>query len=78
MTVIQQIGMALFPLIIGWANDFSSASAANPSGYHLGMWIFSILGVLGLIFAYLLRKSETGPGGHGLEEGIKRNPATQN
>ena len=71
MTLIQQIGMALFPLIIGAANDYSGASATNPEGYHLGMWIFSILGVLGIVFAYLLRKSETGPNGHGLEEGMK-------
>ncbi len=67
MSWIQQIGMMLFPMIIGWANDFAGASAANPGGYDLGMWIFSILGILGLVFAYLLRKSETGPGGHGLE-----------
>jgi MFS family permease len=67
MTLIQQVGMMIFPLIIGAANDYSGASAANPGGYDLGMWIFSILGILGLIFAYLLRKSETGPHGHGLE-----------
>jgi len=67
MTLIQQIGMMIFPLIIGVANDYKGASAANPGGYDLGMWIFSILGILGLIFAYLLRKSETGPNGHGLE-----------
>ncbi len=72
MTVIQQIGMMIFPLIIGWANDYSHASASNPGGYHLGMWIFSILGILGLIFSYLLRKAETGPHGHGLELGMKR------
>ena len=71
MTLIQQIGMAIFPILIGVANDYSGASATNPGGYNLGMWIFSILGVLGLIFAYLLRKAETGPGGHGLERGIK-------
>jgi MFS family permease len=71
MTLIQQIGMALFPLIIGAANDYSGASAGNPAGYHLGMWIFSILGFLGLLFAYLLRKAETGPNSHGLELGIK-------
>ena len=71
MTLIQQIGMALFPLLIGAANDFTGASATNPGGYHLGMWIFSILGILGLIFAYLLRKSELSPAGHGLEKGIK-------
>ena len=67
MTLIQQIGMMIFPILIGAANDYSGASASNPGGYDLGMWIFSILGILGLIFAYLLRKSETGPGGHGLE-----------
>lgn len=71
MTLIQQIGMALLPLLVGAANDYSGASATNPGGYHLGMWIFSILGVLGLIFAYLLRKAETGPRGHGLELGMK-------
>lgn len=71
MTLIQQIGMAIFPLLIGAANDYSGASAQNPAGYNLGMWIFSILGVLGLIFAYLLRKAETGPNAHGLELGMK-------
>ena len=75
MTLIQQIGMALFPLVVGAANDLEGASASNPAGYHLGMWIFSILGILGLIFAYLLRKAETGPGGHGLEEGMKHQTA---
>ncbi|HKI79237.1 MAG TPA: MFS transporter [Ignavibacteriaceae bacterium] len=75
MTLIQQIGMALFPVVIGAANDIGGASSQNPAGYHLGMWIFSILGVLGLIFAYLLRKSERGPNGHGLEKGLKDMPA---
>jgi MFS family permease len=78
MTLIQQIGMMLFPIIIGAANDYAGASATNPAGYHLGMWIFSILGVLGLIFAYLLRKAETGPEGHGLEEGMKHKQAIPN
>jgi hypothetical protein len=31
------------------------------------MWIFSILGFLGLTFAFLLRQREMGPQGHGLE-----------
>ena len=31
------------------------------------MWIFSILGFLGLTFAFLLRQRELGPHGHGLE-----------
>jgi len=71
MTLIQQIGMMIFPVLIGAANDYAGASASNPQGYNLGMWIFSILGILGFIFAYLLKKSETGPNGHGLEKGMK-------
>jgi MFS family permease len=71
MTMIQNIGLFGFNLLIGFANDMSGASATNPSGYNLGMWIFSILGFLGLLFAFLLRKSETGPTGHGLELSMK-------
>ncbi len=67
MTMIQNIGLAGFNLLVGWANDHSQASAANPDGYRLGMWIFSILGFLGVLFALLLRQRETGPHGHGLE-----------
>jgi MFS family permease len=67
MTMIQNIGLAGFNLLIGWANDHSHASAANPEGYRLGMCIFSVLGFLGLTFAFLLRQRETGPHGHGLE-----------
>jgi MFS family permease len=71
MTMIQNIGLFGFNLLIGFANDTAGASAQNPAGYNPGMWIFSILGFLGLIFAFLLRKSETGPRGHGLELGMK-------
>lgn len=67
MTLIQNVGLAGFNFLIGWANDFSGASASNPEGYALGMWIFSSLGFIGFIFAYLLRKRELGPHGHGLE-----------
>jgi len=67
MTLIQNVGLAGFNLLIGWANDYAGASALNPAGYRLGMWIFSTLGFFGLLFAFLLRKSETGPNAHGLE-----------
>src|SRR5260370_11996063 len=67
MTMIQNIGLAGFNLLIGWANDHSYASAANPAGYRMGMWIFSILGFLAVLFAFLLRQRELGPHGHGLE-----------
>jgi len=72
MTMIQNIGLFGFNLMIGYANDFSGASASNPGGYTLGMWIFSILGFLGLLFAFLLRKSELGKGGYSLESGMKK------
>jgi MFS family permease len=67
MTMLQNIGFGGLNLVIGWANDHSQASAAHPEGYRLGMWIFSVLGFLGVFFAFLLRQRETGPHGHGLE-----------
>jgi MFS family permease len=67
MTMIQNLGLAGFNLLIGWANDNSHANAQNPAGYRMGMWIFSILGFLGVLFAFLLRQRELGPRGHGLE-----------
>jgi MFS family permease len=67
MTMIQNIGLFGFNVLVGWANDHSHASASHPAGYQLGMWIFSILGFLGVLFAFLLRQRETGPYGHGLE-----------
>jgi MFS family permease len=67
MTLIQNVGLAGFNLVIGWANDSAGASAANPDGYNLGMWIFSCLGFFGLLFAWLLRRNEAGPNAHGLE-----------
>ncbi len=67
MTLIQNIGLAGFNILIGWANDHAGASAQNPAGYNLGMWMFSSLGLFGLLFAFLLRRSETRPGAHGLE-----------
>lgn len=65
MTMIQNIGLALFNFMIGWANDFSG-------GYTMGMWIFSSLGFFGVLFAFLLRRSELGIHGHGLEKGISK------
>ncbi|HLP18426.1 MAG TPA: MFS transporter [Bacteroidota bacterium] len=67
MTMIQNMGLTGFNILIGWANDTSAAGAANPGGYTLGMLIFSCLGFFGLLFAFLLRRSEMGPHAHGLE-----------
>jgi len=67
MTLIQQIGFFLLNLLIGKANDFSQAGLSNPGGYALGMWIFSVLGFIGMALSILLRVRETGPHRHGLE-----------
>ena len=63
MTLIQQIGVAGFNWLIGFANDYSSASAQNPEGYRMGMWMFSILGFLGVFFAYMLKRTDDKHGG---------------
>jgi MFS family permease len=67
MTLLQQVGWGAMNWVIGWSNGHFQAGAANPAGYRPGMWIFSCLGLLGLLFALLLRRSETGPQAHGLE-----------
>ncbi|MBN1638090.1 MAG: MFS transporter [Ignavibacteriales bacterium] len=72
MFLIQQIGVALFNYLIGFANDISKAGADNPDGYLLGLHFLSILGILGFVFAYLLRKVDKSPDGHGLETVIKK------
>src|SRR5271169_6142966 len=51
MSLLQQIGFFIFNLAIGKANDISHAGLDNPGGYGLGMWIFSVLGFVGLTFA---------------------------
>jgi MFS family permease len=67
MTLIQQIGFFILNLLIGKANDYAGAGLQNPGGYALGMWIFSVLGFVGMTLAILLRIREAGPRGHGLE-----------
>jgi MFS family permease len=67
MTLCQQVGMAIVPWAIGLANDAAGASETNPAGYAPGMWIFTALASLGLLFSFLLWRTERGPGAHGLE-----------
>ncbi|HSR54263.1 MAG TPA: MFS transporter [Acidobacteriota bacterium] len=67
MTLLQQAGVALLNLMVGSANDYGQAGAGNPAGYQYGMWIFSLLGFLGLFFALRLNRAEAGPEGHGLD-----------
>jgi MFS family permease len=67
MSLVQSIGLTGFNFLIGWANDVSHASTVHPEGYNLGLWLFSAVSLLGFLFACLLRRTELGPQGHGLE-----------
>jgi len=77
MSLIQQVGFFVFNWAIGKANDVAGASPTHPQGYALGMWIFSILGFLGLFFSFMLLKRETGPNAHGLETITTKHPAPE-
>jgi MFS family permease len=67
MTMLQNIGLTSLNFTIGFANDMSEASQSNPQGYVPMMWIFTVLVFLAIFFAFMLRKVESGPGGHGLD-----------
>jgi MFS family permease len=65
MTMIQNIGLSLFNLLIGSINDLTGS-------YTMGMWIFSILGFLGFTFGFLLKRADSTKGGFGLELSAKK------
>lgn len=56
MTMIQNLGLAIFPWIIGSLRDTSQ-------DYTNAMMVFATLGLLGLIFSLLLRQSDAQAGG---------------
>jgi MFS family permease len=67
MTMVQAIALTVFNLVVGALNDAAGASAGNPGGYRPMLWTFAVLSLGGLVFAWLLRRRETGPEGHALE-----------
>jgi MFS family permease len=67
MTMLQNVGLTGANFAAGALNDFGGAGASNPGGYRWMLWMFTILSLSGLVFSELLRRRETGPGGHGLE-----------
>jgi MFS family permease len=56
MTMIQNIGLALFPFLNGMLRDRTAT-------YTASMVMFASLGVVGLVFALLLRRSDASVGG---------------
>jgi MFS family permease len=67
MTMLQNVGLFAFNIAAGQLNDANAASADNPAGYTPMLWMFAVLSLAGLVFAWLLRQRETGPEGHDLE-----------
>jgi MFS family permease len=51
MTMLQNIGLALFPFVIGWVRDATG-------GYTAAMVVFSSIGCAGFVFALLLLGGE--------------------
>lgn len=63
MTAIQNVGLALFPLLNGILRDITKT-------YTASMLMFASLGLVGLIFALLLKRADAREGG-GLERSSK-------
>ncbi len=67
MTLIQQIGFFALNFLVGNANSLAKAGPENPAGYAPGMWIFTFLVVLGLVFSILLWRAEARRGAQGID-----------
>jgi MFS family permease len=68
MTMLQNIGLTVCNVVVGAINDASHAGADNPAGYLPMLAFFGVLSLLGFFYAWLLRRRERGPQGHGLEQ----------
>src|SRR5690606_3071230 len=75
MTLCQQVGVALVPLVVGRFNTAFGAGPEHPAGYAPGMWFYTALAALGLLFSYLLWRAESVPAAHGLEYPSGEKPA---
>ncbi|HRN62844.1 MAG TPA: MFS transporter [Luteimonas sp.] len=58
MTFCQQAGWALVPLVVGLLNDRAAAGPGNPAGYAGGMWFYTALVAVGVVFAWKLWRLE--------------------
>ncbi|MDD8020058.1 MAG: MFS transporter [Acidobacteriota bacterium] len=56
MTAIQNIGLGLFPLLNGYLRDLTHS-------YTASSLMFASLGLVGLVFSYLLKKADSREGG---------------
>jgi MFS family permease len=56
MTMVQNLGLAAFPWIVGALRD-------STEGYTAGMLVFASLGIVGFAFALLLKRADARAGG---------------
>jgi sugar phosphate permease len=64
---VQQLGLVVINLLIGWVNDHWMANAMHPAGYHAGLVVFTAIAILAVVCAFTLWRVENGPSSHGLE-----------
>ncbi|TWT18686.1 major facilitator superfamily domain-containing protein 1 [Luteimonas marina] len=62
MTFCQQVGWAAVPPVVGLLNDRAAAGPGNPAGYAGGMWFYTALVAVGLVFAWKLWRLESAAG----------------
>jgi len=54
MTMLQNVGLTLANVIVGYLNDSGNANAAHVQGYTAMLWFFGLLSLTGFLFAVLL------------------------
>jgi MFS family permease len=75
MTSIQNIGLFAFPILAGWITDSVNkglvadpvTGQTPPLDYTYTILMFAGLGIVGLVFAFLLKREALRPGGPKLE-----------
>lgn len=58
MTLCQQIGWSIVPMVVSYLNAANNAGSANIAGYAPGMWFYTGLTSIGLLFAILLWRND--------------------
>lgn len=71
MASIQNLGLMGFPILAGYLLDFTNQGVKLDSGqldYTWTILMFAVLGLCGLVFAFLLKNADAKSSGYGLEK----------
>jgi MFS family permease len=55
LAMLQNAGLTLTNVFVGYLNDRAVASAVHPEGYAYMLWFFCLLGLTGFVFAIMLK-----------------------